>query len=99
MLTDILLLIPIILWIIYRGMRARKIISSWAIENDKEVVSVEYRLFSRGPYIFPGYSLAMVYRCEFKDKNGEKENGWLKIGNDWIGLIGSAEIKYFIDDR
>ena len=99
MFTNILFLIPIFLWMIYRGMRARSIISLWAEKNNKALISAEFRLLSRGPFIFPGASVAMVYKCEFKDTKGEKEKGWVKIGNDWIGLLGSTEIRYIRDEN
>ena len=66
--------------------RGRKILESWALKNNYQIISSETRLFSRGPFFWTTTKNQMVYYVTVRTPEGTK-NGWVRCGGWWLGIF------------
>jgi hypothetical protein len=72
--------------------KAQSIIHKWAYENGYSLLSARYLFLFRGPYSFISSWFNMVYHICVIDKNGTQKEGFIRLGNWFIGLF-SGKIK------
>jgi hypothetical protein len=69
--------------------RSRAMVNKWAKDNNYTLLKKEHRIFRKGPYFLSGRNQA-VYRVEVRDATGLKLKGWVRCGNWFGGVFGSA---------
>ena len=69
--------------------RSRVIVRKWARDNNYTLLKTELRMFRKGPYFLSGRNQA-VYRVLVRDASGLKHKGWVRCGNWFGGVFGSA---------
>jgi len=77
--------------------RGRKILESWALENNYQIISSETRLFRRGPFFWTTTKNQMVYYVTVRTPEDVK-SGWVRCGGWLLGIFeNKAEVKW--DER
>jgi len=76
--------------------RSRAMVKKWAKDNNYTLLKKEHRIFRKGPYFLSGRNQA-VYRVEVRDATGLKLKGWVRCGNWFSGVFGSA-VEYQMDE-
>ena len=66
--------------------RSQKLLKDWANGNGYQFLSVEYRMFRKGPFVWSGRGQT-VYRVEVRDEQGVERKGWVRCGSWWAGVF------------
>ena len=77
-------LIPIVLW--WHISRSRLMLRRWAEANGYQILSSQYRVFRRGPFLWNSSKNQTVYWVKTRDRLGYERNGWVRCGSYWWGL-------------
>ena len=59
----------------------------WAKKNQVEIINQGKRWFLRGPFSSIGDHT--VFYVTVRDPKGHERNGWVQLGNEFVGLLSS----------
>ncbi len=75
--------------------RSRRILESWAAENDYGILSSELRWMRRGPFFITTSKNQVVYYVEVETSDGTVKRGWVRCGGWWRGVfVDKAEVRW-----
>ena len=67
--------------------RSRRILESWAEENDYQILSSEIRWLRRGPFFWTTSNGQVVYYVTARTSDGTVRKGWVRCGTWWLGVL------------
>jgi len=68
--------------------RGRRILESWAEDNNYRLLSSEIRWLHKGPFLNWSTSKnQVVYHVTVETFDGEIKHGWVKCGSLWLGVL------------
>jgi len=76
--------------------RSRAMVKKWAKDSNYTLLKKEHRIIRKGPFILSGRNQA-VYRVEVRDATGLKLKGWVRCGN-WFGEVFGSAVEYQMDE-
>ena len=85
MIPAVLVFVVFALWWHYHTSSSR--LQAWADENAFTILRKEYRNFLRGPFFWTTSKGQTVYRVTVRDKAGHIQEGWVRCGSWWLGLL------------
>jgi hypothetical protein len=93
-LTLVAIISALIFWVVWlRPRRVQKILNTWAIENDYEILHRRISLLG-GPFFF-AKSRAEIQYITVRDKVDVIRKGWIKLGSNQLGVLeNTAEIRW-----
>jgi len=94
-LTFILILFTLSIW--YKIWLGTKILEYWEDKNGYQIIHREFRMFSKGPFLWQSSRNQVVYYVVIKDKRGKTCSGWVRCGS-WFGGPLKNEIMVIWDD-
>ncbi len=94
-LTFILILFTLSIW--YKIWLGTKILEYWEDKNGYQIIHREFRMFSKGPFLWQSSRNQVVYYVVIKDKRGKTHSGWVRCGS-WVGGLLKNEIMVIWDD-
>jgi len=96
----VIIVVVVILWLLPRLVlpRSRRILESWAAENDYRILSSELRWVRRGPFLLTTSKNQVVYYVEVETSDGTVKRGWVRCGSWWRGVfVDKTEVRW--DER
>ena len=74
--------------------RGWKRLNAWADENGYQILSAQYRFFSRGPFLVSNRT-QVVYRVSVRDGQGNIREGWVRFINSFYKTFdGKYEVRW-----
>lgn len=75
--------------------RSRTLLEGWALQNDFELLSSDYRYLRKGPFTWTSSRNQTVYYVTVGDKQNQVRSGWVRCGGWWVGLYsGETEVAW-----
>ena len=79
--------LTLIVWLAVSAIKtSRRRVCRWADENQYTIVTMQLRLFRRGPFFLKSTGNQVVYRVLVQDA-GEEREAFVKIGGAFVGLL------------
>lgn len=66
--------------------KAKQLIRQWASDNHYNVVSIEYRLFRKGPFTWNSSKGQLVYFVSLSTTDGPRK-AFIRCGSFWAGML------------
>ncbi len=89
---NVVILALFYIWHLNRKRMALNEINKWIIENNYEIVSMEFRLLFKGPFK-KGVLTTIVYKLLIKDSDGFPRSCWVRV---W-GKVSQLIYKEYLD--
>jgi len=76
--------------------RARRILESWAEDNNYRLLSSEIRWLRKGPFLSWSTSKnQVVYHVTVQTLDSQIKRGWVKCGSFWLGIFkNKVEVRW-----
>jgi hypothetical protein len=79
--------------------RSRTLLERWAMQNDFELLSSDYRYLRKGPFTWTSSRNQTVYFVTVRDKQNQVRSGWVRCGGWWVGLYSDKTEVAWDDQR
>ena len=95
-LTPILLLL---LWGVVRLRQGRAAVRAALARDHYDIVRMQFRWFSQGPFFWTTMRAEVVYRLLVRDQAGRERTGWARWGRRWPFAPDALELRWDEPER
>jgi hypothetical protein len=71
-------------WLVLR--KAKRLVYAWAARNGLQIIEMELRWFSKGPFFWTTSRTQIVYYVTVYE-TGRRRQAYVRCGSFWLGMI------------